>query len=81
MEKSSKQNPLVIAGYLFAFFGGFLGLIIGLILRYSTGSIDNGKKEFLYDDKIRKEAKIIIWISVVVSLIFLTRNLIRVGVI
>jgi hypothetical protein len=75
-EKS--QNWLILIGYISSFFGGFFGIIIGLILTTSKRTLPNGEIVYTYCDSDRKHGRVISGIGLVIfiSAIFfrLTRS-------
>lgn len=54
------------AGYFFAAFGGFIGVLIGLALWQSTKVLPNGNKVYTYDQKTRNRGRRIMYISLIV---------------
>jgi hypothetical protein len=66
VSKPEKSNrPWIIAGYIFAVFGGFLGIIIGYFLWTSKKTLPNGQKVYSYNTKDRKDGKIIFFIGLI----------------
>jgi hypothetical protein len=63
-EKDGKN--MVYTGYMLAFLGGFFGVLIGLLLWQSTKVLPNGKKVHTYDEKSRKNGRIIVIVALVV---------------
>ena len=63
-EKS--QGAWIIAGYCFAFLGGFLGGIIGYVLWTSQKTLPNGNKVYSYSESDRKQGKRILILSVII---------------
>lgn len=59
-------NAWVYAGYFFAALGGLFGVLIGLVLLQSTKTLPDGRKVHTYDEGTRKNAKIILYTSVLV---------------
>ncbi|GGG30230.1 hypothetical protein GCM10011344_33950 [Dokdonia pacifica] len=59
------QKPWIIAGYVFSFLGGFLGLIIGYFLWTSKKVLPNGQKVYSYAQKDRKHGKYIFYIGLI----------------
>lgn len=59
------QKPWIIAGYVFSFLGGFLGLIIGYFLWTSKKTLPNGQKVYSYAQKDRKHGKYIFYIGLI----------------
>ena len=60
------QAGWIIAGYLFAFLGGILGLVIGSVLWQSKKRLPNGRKTFAYDEYTRKHGGLIVLISAII---------------
>lgn len=65
-KPEESQRPWIIAGYIFAFLGGFLGLIIGYFLWTAKKTLPNGQKVYSYSEKDRKQGRLIFYISLVV---------------
>jgi hypothetical protein len=65
----------VHAGYFFSAMGGFFGVLIGLVLLQSTKTLPNGRKVYTYDEATRKQAKLIVVISLIVFVVTLTLGL------
>lgn len=65
-KPEENQHPWIIGGYIFAFLGGLIGLIIGYILWTSKKTLPNGQKVYSYMEKDRKHGKIIFFIGVVI---------------
>jgi hypothetical protein len=61
----------IYAGYFFAVFGGFIGIIIGLVLSQSTKTLPNGNRYYIYDETTRKRGKNIFYLSLIVTAIHL----------
>jgi hypothetical protein len=64
------QIAWIVFGYVSAFVGGFLGLLIGYFLWKTKKNLPNGKKVFVYNDSIRNHGLRIFVISVVLFPIF-----------
>lgn len=65
------QRGWVIAGYIFAFLGGFFGIVTGYVLRTSQKTLPNGQMVYTYNEKDRKSGKNILILSVILTLIYL----------
>ncbi len=65
-KPEGNQKGWIIAGYIFAFLGGFLGLIIGYFLWTSKKTLPNGQKVFSYYPKDRRNGKYIFYISLII---------------
>ena len=65
-KPDGNQKGWIIAGYIFAFLGGFLGLIIGYFLWTSKKTLPNGQKVYSYYPKDRKNGKYIFYISLII---------------
>nr|WP_321243834.1 hypothetical protein [uncultured Psychroserpens sp.] len=61
------QEAWIIIGYVFAFIGGLLGLIIGYFLWTSTKTLPNGQKVYSYSSKDRKHGKYIFYIGLIIA--------------
>lgn len=66
-EPEKKQTGWIIFGYITAFVGGFLGLIIGYSLWKSKTTLPNGAKVHSYLEKDRNHGKTIFIIGVIVA--------------
>lgn len=66
---------LIIAGYLSAFFGGFVGIIFGWILSQFTKKLPNGERVFVYDANVRMHGRIIFYLSILVFVSFIVARL------
>ena len=62
----------VFAGRFFSLMGGFLGVLIGLVLMQSTKTLPDGRKVYTYDEETRKQGKTILYLSLIVTAIVLT---------
>lgn len=60
------QRAWIIAGYVFSFMGGFLGIIIGYFLWNSRKTLPNGEKVYSYGAKDRKHGLNILLIGIIV---------------
>ena len=60
------QKGWIIAGYIFAILGGFLGLIIGYFLWTSKKTLPNGVQVYSYSEKNRKHGQYIFLISIII---------------
>lgn len=56
----------VVIGYISAFLGGFLGLVIGYFIWKAKNKLPNGKKVPAYSEKLRKHGLAIFLISLIV---------------
>ncbi len=65
-KPEENQKPWIIAGYIFALLGGFLGLIIGYFLWTSKKTLPNGKKVYSYASNDRIHGKYIFYIGLIV---------------
>lgn len=72
-EKEAKA--WLYAGYFFAVFGGFFGVLIGLVLSQSTKILPNGRRFYTYDEATRKRGKTILYLSLIVFAMTLTLKL------
>ncbi len=65
-KPEENQKPWIIAGYIFSFIGGFLGLIIGYFLWTSKKTLPNGQKVYSYSKRDRKHGKYIFYIGLII---------------
>ena len=65
-KPEENQKNWIIAGYIFAVLGGFLGLIIGYFLWTSKKTLPNGQKVYSYYPNDRKHGKYIFYISLII---------------
>ena len=70
-----EEKGWVYAGYFFALTGGFFGVLIGLVLLQSTKTLPDGRKVHTYDETTRKQAKTILFLSLIVFVVCLTFKL------
>lgn len=64
------QMGWIVAGYIFAFLGGFLGLILGYSLWQAKKRLPNGKRTPVYDETVRTHGRTIFFISLVLFSVF-----------
>lgn len=74
-QPENEEKGWVNAGYFFALSGGFLGILIGLVLLQSTKTLPDGRKMHRYDKATRKQAKTILFLSLIVFAVCLTLKL------
>lgn len=65
-KPEGNQKPWIMAGYIFAILGGFLGLIIGYFLWTSKKTLPNGQKVYSYSTKDRKQGKYMFFLSLII---------------
>lgn len=69
MNQLRQADPLnswwIVGGYLFSFFGGLIGLLIGYSIWQAKKTLPGGEKVFRYGEKDRKNAQIIFVISAI----------------
>lgn len=65
-KPEKNQRPWIIAGYLFSFLGGGIGIVIGYSLWTSKKTLPNGKRIYSYNDADRKQGKTIFIIGMIV---------------
>ncbi len=71
LSKPENISPVwIILGYLSAFLGGFLGIIIGWMLAYYTKKLPNGERVYVYSDQDRKNGRIIFYLSIFSFILF-----------
>lgn len=68
-KPEKEEKAWVYAGYFFAAFGGFFGILIGLVLLQSTKTLPDGRKVYTYDEATRKKAKLILIVSLIVFML------------
>lgn len=78
MSLLRQADPLnswwIVGGYLFAFMGGIIGVLIGYSIWQAKKTVPGGEKVFRYGEKDRKNAQIIFVIgSILLALGFLMR--------
>lgn len=66
VEPEKAKQIWIVLGYIFAFFGGFLGLLIGSTFYYTKKVLPDGSKVPVYDENTRKHAFQIFVISLIV---------------
>lgn len=62
-QPEENQRAWIILGYVFAFLGGLLGIVIGYFLWTAKKTLPNGKKVYSYSEKDRKQGKYIFIIA------------------
>lgn len=65
-KPEENQKPWIIAGYVFAILGGFLGILIGYSLWTSKKSLPNGQKVYSYNHKDRVHGKNIFYVGLII---------------
>ena len=65
------QKGWVIAGYVLALLGAFLGIVTGYVLWTSQKTLPNGEMVYTYSEKDRKSGKNIFILSIVMALIYI----------
>lgn len=65
-KPEENQRSWIVAGYIFAFLGGILGIIIGYFLWTAKKTLPNGEKVYSYSENDRKHGKYIFIISVII---------------
>lgn len=63
------HRRLLYTGYVFAVFGGVIGLIIGLCLWQTKKTLPNGKKQFMFDFQTRGHGKLMVFFSAAMLII------------
>jgi hypothetical protein len=75
-KPEASQRPYIIAGYIFAFLGGLLGIFIGWFLSTHKKTLPNGIRVYSYSENDRKQGKRILLIGKVFLILwFLIRIL------
>ena len=70
-EKESFSSIWIIIGYVSAFFGGLLGLAIGVGLWTMSKKAPNGEKIYIYDENHRKHGERITYLGIAMVLFYL----------
>ncbi len=70
------QTGWIIIGYLFAFLGGILGLFIGWHLSTYKKTLPDGERVYEYSEHDKRQGRIIFYISIVMTMIWLILRLI-----
>ena len=65
------STGLIVFGYIIAFLGGWIGLIIGIVLRTAKIKNAKGQKFNKYDEQSRNQGTAIIIISIVAFFIWI----------
>ena len=66
-KPEENQKLWIIAGYVFAAVGGFLGLIIGYFLWTAKKTLPNGQKVYSYSENDRRHGKYIFYIGLIIA--------------
>jgi len=70
-EPKKNQEIWVFAGYLFAFSGGLIGVIMGWLMVNQSKTLPNGEKIHVFNPNSRKHGKNILIIGIIVFIISL----------
>lgn len=62
----SNQQPWIIMGYIFAIFGGFLGILIGYFLWTNKKTLPNGQKVYAHTANDRTQGKFIFYLGLII---------------
>ena len=65
-QPEENQKPWIIAGYLFSFLGGGIGIVIGYSLWTSKKTLPNGERIYSYNDGDREHGKMIFFIGLII---------------
>ena len=65
-QPDENQKPWIIAGYLFSFLGGGIGIVIGYSLWTSKKTLPNGERIYSYNDTDREHGKMIFFIGLII---------------
>ena len=65
-KPEDNQTSWIIGGYIFAFLGGLIGLIIGYSIWTSKKVLPNGEKVYSYSENDRNQGKNIFYIGIIV---------------
>lgn len=65
-KPEGNQKSWIIGGYIFAFLGGLIGLIIGYSIWTSKKVLPNGEKVYSYSENDRNQGKTIFYIGIIV---------------
>lgn len=69
--KPEKSNKIwLIAGYIFALLGGFIGIIIGYSIWQSKKNLSNGTTVFVYTQNDRKHGQQIFYLGTIILIIY-----------
>lgn len=66
---------LIIAGYIFALFGGLISIFIGLQLLWETKKLPDGSKMYAYDPSVKNHGKLIFSMGMIFLIFTLLFNL------
>jgi hypothetical protein len=69
-KKEETSLAWKIFGYLMAFFGGIIGIAIGLSLLTGKKTLQNGKRVYMYSEKDRKHGMIITIIGIIMAILW-----------
>ena len=76
-EAKKAHIAYIVAGYIFCFFGGFIGLMIGSHLLISKKTLPNGNKVHEFDSESRKQGKFILILGLLGSTIAIILKVFR----
>lgn len=66
-KPEGNQKSWIVAGYIFSFLGGLLGLAIGYFLWTSKKILPDGQKVYSYSKNDRKHGKYIFYIGLIIT--------------
>ena len=75
VKPAESQREWVIAGYIFAFFGGIMGIFIGWHLYYHKKTLPNGERVYAYFIEDRKSGFNIFIIGIICSILWIALRL------
>lgn len=79
VDAGKSGGGLLVAGWIFAFMGGLVGLIIGIILRNKKFHLEDGRMAgYKYNKDSRDQGRAIIILSIVMSGVWLIVRYIRI---
>lgn len=70
LEPIKAKAAIVLVGYLFSLFGGWIGLVIALHLKYKKKEIEGSENIFYYDEKSRSHGDSMLIIGIIWVLIW-----------
>jgi len=65
-EPDAPQTGWIVIGYIFSLCGGLLGIFIGWFLMTYKKTLPNGERVYEYNEKDRRQGRIIFYIGIVV---------------
>lgn len=70
-KPQSVSKTLINIGYVFAFLGGFAGIVIGYSIYFNKKTVSNGEQVHSYSEESRKHGQNIFYIGIIIFILLL----------